>query len=126
MEARIELIEKEKEISEAVKNLAISFLEEKMRLHPELTTRIELMICDQISIWSSKNAVIERRTKTLLPDTMYCSCPKELDEELIAAGGGGGYTPPCPVHDDEEDEERIAAGGALGGGYKPPRTVNCK
>ena len=98
MEPKIADIELEQKIAEELKNLAISFLEEQARLYPKLATRIELMIYDQISIWSSKNALIERRKKTVLPDTMYCSCLKEIDEELIAAGGGGGWMPPCPVH----------------------------
>ena len=66
MDTKIAQIELEQKIAEELKNLTISFLEDQARLYPELATRIELMIYDQISIWSSKNAILENKKAVII------------------------------------------------------------
>ena len=63
--AEIAKIEKVQEIAVELRDLAVNFLEQKMQLHRELhvsrDSLLEMLVLEQISIWSSKNAVLERK-----------------------------------------------------------------
>ena len=67
--AEITKIEKAQAIAIELRELAVQFLEQKMQLHPDLHLSrdplLEMMVLEQISVWSSKNAILERKKAIL-------------------------------------------------------------